>query len=220
MADRVQIRSYGDIPLRRREILRWAGCRSGEAPPLLEECLELVAGKLRGQVCWRLFPVTAGPEELDLGFLRSSSLLMRRRLTDCGQVLVFAATVGLEIDRLITKYGLISPARALFLQAIGAEAIESLCDCFCRDMARELSRTGECLRPRFSPGYGDLPLETQRRLFAVLDCPRSIGLTLNDSLIMSPSKSVTALAGVSRAPGEDSSDACSSCSDSGCPYRG
>jgi cobalamin-dependent methionine synthase I len=52
------------------------------------------------------------------------------------------------------------------------------------------------LRPRFSPGYGDLPLELQTNLFKVLDCQHFIGLTLNDSMLMSPSKSVTAIVGL------------------------
>ena len=80
----------------------------------------------------------------------------------------------------------------MFFQAIGAERIESLCDAFCAEREAE----GLRLRPRFSPGYGDLPLELQRDLFRGLDCSRKIGLTLNESLLMSPSKSVTAIAGI------------------------
>ena len=78
-------------------------------------------------------------------------------------------------------------------QALGAERIESLCDTFCNDMNNEL---GVRLKPRFSAGYGDLPLEVQKDIFRVLDCPRKIGLTLNDSLLMSPTKSVTAIVGI------------------------
>ena len=59
-------------------------------------------------------------------------------------------------------------------------------------------KMGETLRPRFSAGYGDLPLEYQRRIFDLLDPPTHIGLTLNDSYLMSPSKSVTALIGVEK----------------------
>ena len=55
-------------------------------------------------------------------------------------------------------------------------------------------------RPRFSPGYGDLPINMQKDIFAALDCPRKIGLSLNESLLMSPSKSVTAIIGVSARP--------------------
>jgi cobalamin-dependent methionine synthase I len=52
------------------------------------------------------------------------------------------------------------------------------------------------LRPRFSPGYGDLSLSVQSDLLNVLDARRNIGLTLSDSLMMIPQKSVTAIVGL------------------------
>ena len=64
-------------------------------------------------------------------------------------------------------------------------------------LAEEHARVGKRTRPRFSAGYGDLPLGVQREIFAALDCPKHIGLTLNDSLLMSPTKSVTAIVGIS-----------------------
>ena len=63
---------------------------------------------------------------------------------------------------------------------------------------------GLSLRPRFSPGYGDFPLSMQTPIFDALDCPRKIGVSLNASLLMSPSKSVTAVIGL--APGASGSD--------------
>jgi cobalamin-dependent methionine synthase I len=36
----------------------------------------------------------------------------------------------------------------------------------------------------------------QKDIFAALDCPRRIGLTLGEGMLMSPTKSVTALIGV------------------------
>ena len=80
------------------------------------------------------------------------------------------------------------------MQAIGAERIEALCDAFCDDMEKEM---GVSLRPRFSPGYGDLPLSVQKDIISLLEAPKRIGLSLNDSLLMSPTKSVTAFAGIS-----------------------
>ena len=52
------------------------------------------------------------------------------------------------------------------------------------------------LRQRFSPGYGDLPLQAQRAIFDALQCHKEIGLYLNESLLMSPTKSVTAIVGI------------------------
>ena len=121
---------------------------------------------------------------------------MKTAFNGCGGVLVFGATVGAEMDRLILKYSHLEPSKALIMQALGAERIESLCDAFCRETAQELTRQGKTLLPRVSPGYGDIPLTMQKELFALLDCPRKIGLTLSNQLIMSPSKSVTALAGI------------------------
>ena len=128
--------------------------------------------------------------------MQSRSNSLSRHREGCESVVLFDATIGLEIDRLIFRYGKISPSKALFLQAIGAERIEALCDLFFTDLEKEKEKEGKLLRARFSAGYGDFSLDAQKEIFASLDCARKIGLTLNASLLMSPSKSVTALIGV------------------------
>ena len=77
------------------------------------------------------------------------------------------------------------------LQALGAERAESLCDAFNNEI-REKYITA----PRYSPGYGDVGLENQRVFFRLLDCPKNIGVTLGDNLMMKPTKSVTAFIGI------------------------
>ena len=99
---------------------------------------------------------------------------------------------------MIFKYSVLSPSTALLLEALGNERIEALCDVFNEDIRQLKLLRGESLRPRFSAGYGDLPLEYQKKIFDILDPPLSIGLTLNNSYLMSPSKSVTALIGVEK----------------------
>ncbi len=74
-------------------------------------------------------------------------------------------------------------------------------------------------RPRFSPGYGDLTLLAQKDIFAVLDCGKRIGLTLNDSLLMSPSKSVTAFVGIGGNQ-KQTQEKCSACQMANCTFRG
>ncbi len=179
------VKTYGAMPYDRREILRYAGCsaETDEISSLMEECIGEADGILCYKVCYGVFPYN--------GECISSAL--SKNLSGCSRVVLFATTVGLPLDRLIMRYGKISPSKALMLQAIGAERIESLCDAFCRDIRAKLSSE---LKPRFSPGYGDLPLEIQRDIFRVLDCSRKIGLTLNESMLMSPTKSVTAIVGI------------------------
>lgn len=198
MSNTVYTLSYDEPPLDRGEILRYAGVR-GDAPELcglLEECISEARGRLVYKVCYAKFPITKEGELLNIGFTSTSSSDLSKNLRDCDSIVLFAATVGLEIDRLITRYSSISPTKALIFQALGAERIESLCNSFCRDIKTKKKAEGRSVRPRFSAGYGDFPIEEQRNIFAALDCPKRIGVSLNESLLMSPSKSVTAIIGI------------------------
>lgn len=187
MSGTVLTKTYCEPPFSERDILRYAGAKNAddEVCDLLRSCLDEVGDKLSYRVCYCEITVR------DLQALGISSRDLAACLDGCDRAVLFAATVGLELDRLIAKYGRLSPARALMLQAIGAERIEALCDAFCTELAKEHRTTA-----RFSPGYGDLPLSCQKDLFAVLDCERKIGLTLTDSLLMLPTKSVTAIVGI------------------------
>ena len=188
-------KTYEAPPIRRREILRYAGCAKADAvtASLMEDCLTEAADALTYKVCYRELPVKIDGEKCDFGTFSVFSHQLARNLENCTRVLLLAATVGVGIDRLIQKYSRIAPSRALMLQAIGAERIEALCNAFCDDTEKEM---GVSLRPRFSPGYGDLPLSVQKDIISLLEAPKRIGLSLNDSLLMSPTKSVTAFAGI------------------------
>ena len=200
MVNTVFVRTYCAPAFNKKEIFRYAGVR-GDAPELdalLREWLGEVETKLVYRVCYREFAISRYDSYLDLDFIKTESVGLKKNLLGCESVVLFAATIGMEIDRLIARYSTVSPTKSLLLQAIGAERIESLCDAFCREMGEGKAKIGLKTRPRFSAGYGDFPLETQKQIFAVLDCPRKIGLTLNQSLLMSPSKSVTAIIGVGK----------------------
>jgi len=200
----VFVKTFDEPPIDRREILRYAGVRDGEEglSELLEECLSEAEGQFCYKVCYAYYPVSQCGDAVDLGFARVRSAHLAKHLADCDCVAVFAATVGLPIDRLIAKYGSISPVRSLLFQALGTERIEALCDAFCKELAHDRAKDGFLTRPRFSAGYGDIPLALQKDIFSVLDCPRKIGLALSPSLFMSPSKSVTALVGITKETGK------------------
>lgn len=204
----VLTKTFKEPPFCEREILRYAGCKeaSEDIAELLHSCVGEVRGKLTYKVCWCCFSVTVENDVCDFGVFSVSSSGLTKCLANSREVVIFGATVGVEIDRLIARYSRISPSRALMLQAIGAERIEALCDAFCDEV--------EC-NVRFSPGYGDLPLDTQRKIFDILNCGKRIGLTLNDSYLMSPSKSVTAFA----VKGEKHNK-CTTCQKTNCAYRG
>ena len=192
----VYVKEYAAPPLDRREILRYLRTNevTGELETELTKALDEALPQLSYRLCYAEFPVSMESGAVDLGFTRVASRDLAKNLAGCTHAVVFAATVGLGLDRLIARYSSLSPVRALCLQAIGAERIESLCDVFETELCYATFHGR--IHARFSPGYGDLPLDFQRELFRLLDCPRRIGLSLNESLLMSPSKSVTALIGI------------------------
>ena len=161
----------------RREVLRYAGVKetNSEIEELLDSCILESKNSFACKVCYTEMKKSSLPVEI----------ATLSRLDGYDSVVIFAATVGLEVDRLIAKYGVISPSRALIFQALGAERIETLCDSFCNSF----ENSGQ----RFSPGYGTFVLENQSYIFSLLNPSKNIGLTLNSSLLMSPSKSVTAI---------------------------
>jgi len=200
MTGAVYIKTYGAPPYDTKEVLRYAGAKNptDEIVALMQECINEVGDSLTYKVCYAEYLVEACEEEINLTFAKTNSRDLKKNLKDCESVVLFAATVGLELDRLIAKYSWISPSKALMLQAIGAERIEALCNMFNNEITEKMHLLGKRTKPRFSPGYGDLPLELQKRIFQVLDCSRKIGISLNESLLISPTKSVTAIIGIAQ----------------------
>lgn len=200
MHNSVFVRSYSPTEFNRAEIFRYAGVKEadGSMTELLEQCLDECKDCFSYNVCYTELPVDISGELTQFGGIKTASKSLGAALDGCERVIVFAATVGIGIDRLIKKYSITSSSRAVMLQAIGAERIESLCDCFCDELKAEFAEKGFSLRPRFSAGYGDFSLEYQKDIFALLDNGRRIGVCLNSGLLMSPTKSVTAVIGIKR----------------------
>jgi len=195
MNDIVNVKTYTDIPIDKSQILRYAQCfePNTQVENLVSKCLEEI--NLTYKVCYRKFAIKHARNSLDLSFCTTESKALQKLFENCDSIVLFAATVGIDIDRLIIKNSKTDPAKALIFQAIGTERVEGLCDVFEADLKREF---GYSLTPRFSPGYSDVSLEMQADVFKALDCFKNIGITLNDSLLMTPTKSVTAILGVQR----------------------
>lgn len=195
MNTNVTIRQFDEPPICEKEILRYAKCdvADTETLNLLHSCIEEARGILTYKVCFSELPVCVTDNRCDFGFFSVRSENLSKNLRGCDSVILFCATTGLSIDRLISKYSKLSPARALLLQAFGTERIEALCDAFCTETA---SSKGMKARPRFSPGYGDIPLEIQKNILSFLETHSNIAVYLNESMLMTPSKSVTAFMGI------------------------
>jgi len=129
--------------------------------------------------------------QLDNGTMFRSRTLARY-MGNSRELFLFGATLGSRVDIALRRIALTSVAEAGAAQAVAAALIETYCDDCCCELAKGLPE-GKLLKWRYSPGYGDWPLEEQKILFPVLDCAHTIGLTLTESCMMAPVKSVTAV---------------------------
>jgi len=207
--------------LQEKRVYRYMGMseipQSGEVRALVEKLKPQFLQKLQCKACYSVVPVVILDGLVDLSVLSVTSTHLARNLAGCEYAVLFAATLGMAGEQQRRRAASVSPAEALVLDAMGSAAIEQFCDEFCRHLAKQ--HPNHCLRPRFSPGYGDFSLETQEKLLLVLDARRKLGISLSDGYLMIPQKSVTAVVGVSKIGCKKTIPDCESCERSDCEFR-
>jgi len=163
---------------------------------MLDETIKMASDKLTYRVSYCCVKLEFDETGYPILPFKQHSEDLKKNLTGCKAVIIFAATIGSGIDMLIRRYERTSPAKGLIFQGMGAERVEALCDVFNADVDKAAKAAGLKTHPRYSPGYGDLSIDVQPRLLELVDAQRRLGITLNDSYLMSPSKSVTAIIGI------------------------
>ena len=206
------------------EIYRYMGIKNSE------EISEAIKKRVTELLClakelsdfkyvYNRFEITLfGESGIDLGFARVNSAALRKNLNGCREVLIFAATLGMRFEKKLQFFSASEALDALIFQAIGTELLEDFCDKITETVFLKSYPDGFGVKPRFSPGYGDLSIEFQRDIFRVLKPEKIIGAYLTESLMMVPSKTVTAIAGITDKP-IAAPHSCSSCSKTDCEFR-
>ena len=157
-----------------------------------DECNALVLASLNPRYCYVKVPVKLlMPDKVDLEFAVFNSQHLYKNLTDCDFAFITAVSLGIGVDRLIAKLSVTSPAKSFIADAVASAYAEACAD----RLSDMLGETGK-LKPRFSPGYGDLSLSYQKDVLNFLVAEKTVGITLNESLLMTPSKSITAIQGI------------------------
>lgn len=207
----------------RAEVLRYLGCR-GQKPEkeimdLVEVCVQEVEEAAEPKHVMRRFPVEVDGEVVKAGGLSLHSRQLARNLKDCKEVVFFAATLGMGVDRLLHKYLKIQVSKAVVIQAVAAAAIEAYCNQCQRKLEAECAGEGLFVRPRYSPGYGDLSLTVQGDFLQLLQAQKTVGIVLTEGDIMLPEKSVSAIMGLSPVKTGCHREGCEICGNTGCAYR-
>ena len=132
-----------------------------------------------------------------------------QHLRGCERCALMCATLSVGTDSVIRAYESAEMEKAVIADCLASAAIEQVCDIAEREIQAAVGDFHYTWR--FSPGYGDLPLELQRRFIEVLQAQKRIGVTVTDSLILIPRKSVTAVMGISENEILKGKRGCSSC---------
>ena len=211
-----------NLAVDRSEIFRYLGYRNIEpdenVKALIEECIVELEQVAVPREVHRRVSCTINDKSVILGELVVQSESLAKHLSECKEVLLFAATIGTGVDRLLHRYGKLQVSKEVVMQAAAAAMIEKWCD-MCQDEFSYNCSDKIFLKPRFSPGYGDFSLNFQKPLLGYLDAGKRIGLELTDSMLMIPSKSVSAVIGISEDETGCSVHKCERCGNVCCAFR-
>ena len=209
---------------RKKEAIRYLGYGKSSIDEktyvLIQECFEELERISVPKCVYQIFELSFSQEdELQICNLHIKSKNLYKNLRGCEQVVLFGTTLGSVVDRQLRTYEITDMAKAVVMQACAAAMLEEYCDKVQNEIAMELSAEHLYLRPRFSPGYGDLSILHQREILDMLDAPKRIGLTMTDAYMLVPTKSVTAIIGVSNTKEPCHQKGCEECTKEDCLYR-
>ena len=204
------------MDIRTREAVRYLGyghhAIDERTLELIQESFRELDGCSSERFVYRIFEISIeDSNRIHLDHLVIISKNLCKNLSGCKEALMFAATLGADVDRLIKKYTVKDMSKAVVLQACAAAKLEEYCD----QIQQELGYK----RPRFSPGYGDFSLEHQKDILTMLDSAKKIGLSMTEASMLVPTKSVTAIIGIGNIDEKCHRKGCEICGKADCAFR-
>lgn len=182
--------------------------------PKLWAALEEAARPAR---VWLEGPSKQTPQGVTVCGVNVEGSSLASHLKSCDRAYLFAATLGAEVDRMISRYSALSMAQGYILDTMASQMIEDYCDAEQEKLALQLD--GLYLRPRFSPGYGDVDIHLSSDILQALDAQKRIGLCMTGAGMLTPVKSVTAFIGVTKEKQDCHIHKCAYCTKTDCAFR-
>ncbi|MGO2199628.1 MAG: methionine synthase [Pseudolactococcus laudensis] len=191
------------LPLEKSEVLRYLGYRrkqelTPDISALVDEMIMEVQNVSNARYLYQAYDFTLDEANHAIHLTNTDLVLQSKQLYShlkhAKQVVLLAATLGIEVERQVRLYELSEMTKAFVLDAACVDYIEKICDLAEVDIDSQF--TDSVLNRRFSPGYGDLSLEVQPQFLKTLGADRQLGLTLTENYLMIPRKSVTAILGL------------------------
>ncbi len=218
------------IKINKNEVLRYLEYKGqnidSDLYSKIENCINETKEKINPRYTMGVYSISKTNEEgkkiinLDNTNLNFVSKDLFSLLENCEECIIFAATLGLEIDRQIKYNSYLDLTKSIIMDACATTAIEEYCDLIQESIEKSIIEQEKYITNRYSPGYGDLSIEINEDISNLLDARKKIGLTISTSKIMIPRKSVIAIIGVSDIKTIDKIKSCSNCSNiNNCKYK-
>lgn len=193
-----------------REKRRCKRCGMGKTGPLdprllhqMERAADQIEKSASARYIYNVFELIReeeGPISLKGSSLRLPGKDIASLLKECSRCILLTVTIGGTVDRILRRAQISDMADAVLLDFCASSAAEDLCGRIHSDLEEEYEKKGLYLTDRFSPGYGDLPIGLQSEICRVLQTDKRLGLTVNSGNMLIPSKSITAVIGISHRP--------------------
>jgi hypothetical protein len=130
------------------------------------------------------------------GAVVESPMLSRLLESSCAAYLMGVSIPARDVDKISEAMRAGEGLKAIVWDAYASEYVDGTLDVIIARKNEALRRTGQKLtKHRFSPGYGDLDISYQKVFFDLL-AMQTLGVTINENYLLSPEKSVIAIAGV------------------------
>lgn len=191
-----------NLNIDKSEVLRYLGHKDQEIDveldSLIDRCILELEQVARPLYTYRVFDV-AVTEDSEISLVGTNLILKGKdiftHLKDAKKCAILAATLGVAVDNKIRIMGKTDLTKSFILDACATDRIEKVCDKAEAEIISEAKEQGFKTNFRYSPGYGDLPIDIQGEVISILNANKTIGLTTTATSILIPRKSVTALVG-------------------------
>ncbi|WP_242844108.1 methionine synthase [Clostridium sulfidigenes] len=160
----------------KHEVLRYLGYKNQVLDKvtndLIDELMDEMRSLIKARYVYKFFNIRKEKDRICI--LNSNFSIagedIRKHLDKSEICILMAATLGNSVDEKIRYYEKISMTKALILDACATTAIEELCDRICEELEEVVQNENNTLTSRYSPGYGDLPIDIQKKISRYAQC--------------------------------------------------
>ena len=194
------------------EALRYLGYGKNVPDDKTQELLLLCAKQLKevmeGKFIYKVFDLVDG--QIPNSGFRLQGKAIQKHLKNCNKVIFLCATLSGSVDLLIRRKQITGMAEAMITDSLASAVIEQVCDKAEEIILKDFK--GYEHTWRFGLGYDDFPLDCQKQFLDILDAPKRIGVCVNQSMMLTPAKSVTCIIGLGHGLKNTSKKNCDMCS--------